>query len=210
MSWNDDAQYAQADQYLQNPGEGDKHVGVTFFWEEIPDEKASEEAGRPIFKSVEMCEIKVPGDKDNVICDRVKYMRPDPRKRFPVQYARHKAGEKVQVVGTLLREWGLIDRATAKSYEAVGIHTVEQLAGLSDSNAQGLRGSLTDRQKAKDFLAMAAGQAPIAQARAENEKLRAEIQALREMVEDMKAAPVSADPEAPKRRGRPPKQIAEE
>lgn len=200
MSWNDDSQYVKADQYLQNQAEGDRHVAATFFWEEIIDEAASEKEGRPIYQSVEMCEIRVPGDKDNVIRDRVKYMRPDPRKRFPQQYARFKAGEKVQVVGTLLVEWGLIDRATAKSYAAVGIHTVEQLAGLADSNTQGLRGSVADRQKARDFLAMAAGQAPIAQARAENEKLRAEIEALREMVEGMKGG---GEVEPPKRRGRP-------
>lgn len=202
-NWDDVSQYVAADQYLQNPMEGDKHVHAEFFWEEIRDEAASEKEGRPIFKSVEMCRIRVPGDKDNVIEDRVKYMSPDPRKRFPGQYARFKAGDAVQVVGTILREWGLIDRATAKSYEAMGIHTVEQLAGVSDANAAGVRGLIADKQKAIDFLEMAKGQAPLTQARAENAQLRAELQALREMVEEMRGGPVSLEPA--KRRGRPPK-----
>jgi hypothetical protein len=144
-------------------------------------------AGRPIFKQVEMCEIRY-GDKDNVVRDRVKSMHPDPRERFPGQYARFKAGEKTQIVGTLLREWGLIDRSMSKSYEAVGIFTVEQLAGLSDVNAQELRGSLADRQKAKDFLEMAKGHAPVAQARADLDRAQNEIRALRDELDAMKAA----------------------
>lgn len=144
-------------------------------------------AGRPIFKQVEMCEIRY-GDKDNIIRDRVKSMSPDPRQRFAAQYARFKAGEATQIIGTLLREWGLIDRTTSKSYEAVGIHTVEQLAGLSDVNAQQLRGSLADRQKARDFLEMAKGHAPVAQARAELERAQNEIRSLKDRLEALESA----------------------
>ena len=176
------AAFEQAYKYQQDPASGEKALHAEFYWEEIKDEVASVAEWRPIFKSVEMCEIRY-GDKDNIIRDRVKYMRPDPRQRFPVQYARFKAGEATQVVGTLLREWGLLDRASAKSYEAVGVFTVEQLSALSDTNAQQFRGSIADRQRARDFLAMAQGQAPIAQARAENEALRVELQALRESLE---------------------------
>ncbi len=163
----------------QNPESADRGLRVRFFFDEILDDVATKEMGRPIHKSVEMCEIRY-GDKDNIVVDRVKYMQPDPRQRFPVQYAQHLAGNKEQVVGTLLRKWGLIENALAKDYEAVGIMTVEQLAGLSDDLCKRYRGSLPDRQKARDFLAMAEGQAPIAAARAEIEALREEIRALRE------------------------------
>lgn len=204
--------FQQAYQLQNDQNAGDRALHVRFFFDEIKDDVASEKESRPIFKSVEMCEIRY-GDKDNVICDRVKYMHPDPRLRFAAQYARFKAGEATQVVGTLLRQWGLITMAEAKSYEAMEILTVEQLAGLSDTTAQQIRGSMTDRQKARDFLLMAAGQAPIAQARAENEALRRELQNLRDMVESMggraPAAP-AAEVKVRKKPGPKPKVKAEE
>ncbi len=169
--------FQQAYDFQENPEKGDRTLNVRFFYEELKDEAASVNEARPVFKSVEMCEIRY-GDKDNVVCDRVKYMKPDPRQRFPVQYARFKAGEATQVVGTLLRQWGLIASTDAKSYEAIGILTVEQLAALSDQNAQQVRGAIADRQKARDFLAMAQGQAPLSQARAEIEALKERLAAL--------------------------------
>jgi hypothetical protein len=199
---------AFSDLSKQGISDADRQLHVTFFYEEIPDPKKTEEMGRPIFKSVEMCSIKAPGDKDNIVVERVARMQPDPRMRFPAQYARFKAGEKVQIEGTLLRQWGLITPAEAKSYEAVDVYTVEQLAGLSDSICQQYRGSLADRQKARDFLDQAKGLEPAAAARAENQRLRSEIEALREAIASLGGKVPDAPPvstiAAPKRRGRPP------
>lgn len=184
---------------LQMAGEnsGDRLLGVRFYTEEVEDEAASAAEGRPVFKTVEMCEIRVPGDRHNIVRGRIKNMHPDPRRRFPEAYARFKAGDAVQVKGTLLREWGMISRSRAKEYEALGTYTVEQLAGMGDANVQGIRGALAERQKARDFLDVARGQAPLSQARAEIDALRSELQALKEQM--------SGVSEAPKRRGRPPK-----
>jgi hypothetical protein len=187
----------------QRTSEADRGLRVEFFYDEIPDAKKTEEMGRPMFRSVEMCSIKIPGDKDNQVVGRVEKMNPDPRKRFAALYRNWKAnGENKQVEGTLLRQWGLITPAEAKSYEAVEIFTVEQLAALSDATCQQYRGSVADRQKALDFLAQAKGLEPAAKARAENTALRAELDALKEQV----AAMAGGTPlDAPKRRGRPPK-----
>lgn len=193
---------AFSDLSRQGLSDEDKRLHVQFFYEEIPDAKKTAEMGRPIFKSVEMCEIRIPGDKDNVTVERVSRMQPDPRLRFPGQYARHKAGEAVQIEGTLLRQWGLITPAEAKSYEAIDVYTVEQLAGMSDATCQKHRGVLADRQKAKDWLDKAKGLEPVAQARSENERLRAENEALREAVAELGGN--VPEPREPKRRGRPP------
>ena len=177
-----DAGFAVALRYQNDPFGGDRSLAVRFFTDEIEDAAATATEGRPIFKSVEMCEIQVPGERDTTI-GRVKSMHPDPRDRFPEAYARWKRGETEQVVGTLLREWGLMPRARAKEYEALKIRTVEQLAGVSDTAAQDIRGSLADRQKARDFLEFSKGQAPLTQARAEMEVLRNELQAVKEIAE---------------------------
>jgi hypothetical protein len=190
--------------YQNNTDAADRCLAVQFTMEEVEDPKATALAGRPMFKSVEFCEIQVPGDRDCITKDKVHRMHPDPRLRFPVAYARFKAGHPSQLVGTPLLEWGMMPRSTAKSYAAAGIHTVEQLAGLSDANAQAIFGSVPDRQKARDFIKEAAGQAPLTEARAEMEKMRAEIQALRDQISESGKVPVEA-PAVPLKRkpGRP-------
>ena len=198
--------FSQAHQFTLDPSAGDRTLHVRFFYDEVQDDAATVREGRPIFKSVEMCEIRY-GDKDNIVVDRVKYMKPDPRMRFAAQYARFKAGEATQVEGTLLRQWGLITTAEARSYEAVGIVTVEQLAGLADTMTQGIRGSTADRQKARDFLAMTQGQDPLAQARAQIEALTQRLAAL----EGKAPAEISADmPEVKVRKKPGPKPKAQE
>jgi hypothetical protein len=196
----------------QGIAEADKTLRVDFFYDEIPDAKKTEEMGRPMFRSVEMCSIKIPGDKDNHIIGRVDRMNPDPRRRFAARYAHWKAGNATkEVEGTLLREWGLLDRAAVKSYEAVDVVTVEQLAGLSDATCQQYRGSLADRQRARDWLDKAKGLEPAAAARAENAALRSEIDALKEAIASLGGkVPEAPVPAVPKRRGRPPKVKPEE
>jgi hypothetical protein len=157
-------------------------------------------AGRPIYVSEEMIEIRTPGNKDNVIVQRVRKMEPDPRERFPAQYAKFKRGDEQQHVGTLLRKWGILDEGEALTYEAIGIFTVEQLAGMTDAACQEYRGSSADRQKARDWLDTVKGNAPAAAARAEAQKLRDEVRALRDELQSMKGASVT--PAKPARRGR--------
>lgn len=183
-----DEAFAQAIDMMGNHQAARGAIHVEFYTEEIPDEAATEAEGRPMFKTVEMCRKRVPGDRDNVVEERIKYMKPDPRKEYPVEYARFQAGEKIQAQGQLLRRWGLLDPSTVKGYESLGIITVENLAAVSDANASQVRGLLADRQKAQDFLAMAKGLQPASEARAEAEKLRAQMRALQEQIDDLKAA----------------------
>jgi hypothetical protein len=196
--------FEQTLQFQGDQNAADKHLAVRFSWDEVEDPVETAKQGRPIFKSVEFCEIRVPGDRDGIIKDRIKYMHPDPRERFPQAYAKFKAGDKQQVVGTPLREWQGLTRAQARSYEAANIFTVEQLASLGDNHAQTMFGSIGDRQKARDFLAQSAGQAPLTQARAEIEKMREEIRNLRDQVAGLPPRPVEDPTEPPRRKpGRP-------
>ena len=202
-----DEAFHKAIDYSRDQSAADRHLNVRFYMDELKDEAASAKERRPIYKSEEFCEIRT-GDKNSVVVERVRFMHPDPRERFPVQYARFKAGEAQQVVGTPLREWGRIDRSTARAYADLGVITVEQLAAVSDQNAKQVRGMLADRKTAQDYLEEMKGQAPLAEARAENEKLRDEMRALRDQVEALMAsspAPAATNGGAePKRRGRPP------
>lgn len=173
--------YEQALKYQKDPEAADRCLAVRFYTDEFEDAEATAKAGRPIYRTEECVEIQVPGSRD-VKMGRIKYMKPDPRKRFPEAYAKFKKGEQVQIVGTPLKQWGLITPAAAKTYGAAGIHSVEQLAALSDTNARELMGSIGDRQKARDYLAMTKGLEPAAEARAELEKAQAELATLRDVV----------------------------
>ena len=178
----DVSEFAKAAAYASDPQGADRGLYVRFFTDELKDEKASAEAGRPIFKSIEMCEIRF-GDRNNVVVDRVSKMDPDPRIRFAPQYAKFKAGEDIQVVGSLLREWGRMDRSTAKGYEAIKIYTVEALAALTDDQCKSMRGSMADRQMARDWLEQMGGVEIEAKLRAENDELRKKIDNLQAFVE---------------------------
>jgi len=80
--------------------------------------------------------------------------------------------------------------------KATGITTVEQLAELSDTNAQKFMGSFQLRQKAQAFLEAAAGDAANSKLAAELEKRDVEIAALKAQMEQI--IKVKAKPDSPK------------
>jgi hypothetical protein len=196
-----DAGFLEALKYQDDQAAGDRALAVRFYTDEFVDEVATKREGRPIYKTQECVEIRAPGSRD-VKMGRIKYMQPDPRIRFARAYANWKAGREVQVEGQLLRAWGFLTPARVKEYEAMHVHTVEQLAGLDDVHSQDIPGSLAERTKARDFLEMAKGAAPLAQARAETAKVKAELEALKEQVQAMLGEGRVEEP-PPKRRGRP-------
>jgi hypothetical protein len=144
----------------------DKRLHVVFHLHPQKNDAKSTEAGRPIFEETEYVRITVPGDKHNIV-DRPA--REDDRQRFPRQYAHFKSGAAGGVVGTPLSEWPAVTRSQVEELAFFHVKTVEQLANLSDGNAQHVGPILALREKARDWLAKAAGGAV-------ESKLRAEIQ----------------------------------
>lgn len=72
--------------------------------------------------------------------------------RFPKAWARFtKKGEKVKE-GWAIESWGAITRSLAETLKAMNVHTVEALAGLSDSAASNIMGGLKYRNLAKAAL----------------------------------------------------------
>lgn len=168
------------------PDVADARLRVEFEEVEFEDESESRKEGRPIFKTGHVCTVTVPGDKDNVITFRADKMDRDQWRRFGKRYEEWKRTRTNRVDGTLLRECGgLMSRARAREWEALNVFTVEELSNLSDANIQNMRGATLERQKARDFISTAKGQAPLAQARAENEKLKAQVSGLEERLSAM-------------------------
>lgn len=148
------------------------------------DEDESNKNARPIYKDVEFVKIVVPGDKQNQIHRPV---RPQDKQRFAKAYAAFKAGTQDQLTGTPLSEWSGIGRSQMEELKHFGVRTVEQLAALSDSNAQNIGPIMALRQRAKDYLEQAKGHAPLAQMRAELEKRDNIIETLQRQMKEQAA-----------------------
>lgn len=161
--------------------------------------------------NVEFVEIRVPGDRTMSTCEPVKDSH---RARFPKQYAAFKSGLNEQSIGTPIAVLFPNNPALVSDMQHAGVHTIQQLANLTDGNAQQLGPVLAFRKKAQEFLAAAKG----ADTAEQLAKRDAEIEALKVQMAELLAAkrqtvpaivaapePVGVEAEAPKRRGRPPK-----
>lgn len=173
-------------------------LNVSFYTEAVEFKAESEKAGRPVFKDVPFVRILVPADVTNII--ERKATKEDEQK-FPRAWARFKAEQTEGVEGMPLEQWPQITRSLLKELKYYEVHTVEQLAGLSDGQVARLGMGFTDyRNKAKAYLAAAAGTADVTAQAAENERLK-------QQMADLQAQIVALGTE--KKRGRPAKEEME-
>lgn len=138
------------------PQPGDETMLVRFVMQTLEDTRASEEAGRPIFKDVPFVEIMAPGDREIFS----ELANDDHKTRWPKQWEAFETRQNQDVVeGTPLSEWPGIARSTAEELKFFNIHTLEQLANVNDSNVQNFQGLGTLREKAKRYMSYAGVQA---------------------------------------------------
>lgn len=184
-----------------------------FYLRPKQNEDRTKAEGRPIFEMREYMRKQTPGDKDSIVdrpvteADKVLYQS---------RYTRFKAGQSQNSdSGTPLSAWGgLPPEEVASCRATAGIHTVEQLAGLSDGILQNFPpGYLKWRQAAQDFIKAAKSQSHVMQMRAELDEKDARITALEQMVRKLNtkldeladgngspAGLMAVEPEAPRRR----------
>ena len=191
-----EAEYGSTDLAMNNGRyHGDENLLVRFYTHPRKNEGKSREAGRPIFEETTYIEIMQPGNKDSIIKRPATRIDKD---RFAEHFRRFEA--KIQdeaIEGTLLEEWPGITRSQVMELAYLNIKTVEQLAAVSDSNAQNVMGISFLKEKAKKYL--------------ETSKEAATAEALAEMQAkyDALVEKMGAEPEAPKKRGRPKKKVEE-
>jgi len=150
-------------------------------------------AGKPVHDNVDYVNITIPGDRENIVdrpvmcCDK-KLLEPGAKltpmlacrarkgfderpmyeecdvHRFIDEFSAFRAGQEEQTVGTDLKLWPGIDRASVADLAFHHVYTVEQLAELNDSNT-GPR-FLALKTRAKEYLDRAAKDANKAQQQA--------------------------------------------
>src|SRR5262245_13166503 len=152
----------------------------------------SAESGRDVFDDVEYIRIVVPGERDGI--HRPATNRD--REEYPKQYAAFKANQSQDAAsGTPLSHVLWLKPSQVAEVAHYSCRTLEQLASMPDTSAQKFPGILSLRQKARDAIEVARGNAPIAQLRGEleeekraNGELRASLEALAAKVRELEKA----------------------
>lgn len=154
----------------QNRFADDAKLHVRFYTMPMINIGSSEAANRAIFEEIEMCEIMIPGDKNNIVHERVWYQT---IQRFPEKYRLFKEG-KSQVTGTPVGMLPFVTPSMVMEFKYFNIETVEQLAGMSDAAKQRFMGASEFSRRAQEWLNNLNSGATL---RAEMDKMRAAVEA---------------------------------
>lgn len=114
-----------------------------FFIKREPDQRTG------VIKEVEYVEI-------NVIGDRLSKRRPvvtdEHRARWGREYDAFKRGIELQLDGTGLAQWPVLDDTMISEFQRLGFRTVEHVAAATDSQIQNLQGGFGWRRAAQNFI----------------------------------------------------------
>lgn len=195
------------------PKNPDSGLYVEFFWHEAVDAWASREESNKQQRNVVVklpkapfIRIMVPGDKTSEWTGEVSEAL---KRRFPQQWMAWQINEGLidsvgDIPGWKLDEWDELEDDLKRELKHMRFQTVEQLAGASDKQIQGIgMGGLALRERAKVALRNKMG----AETRAALEAKDAETKALKEqmaaMQEQMAQLLAGQEKRGP---GRPPKE----
>lgn len=129
------------------------NISVRFYQDKMYMGFKSDQAGHPVYEDTDFVEITIPGDMNNVIqrpaTDRDK-------DQYKALFSRYKDGLEPSVEGTPLESWPRLTKASVANYKALGVHTVEHIAGMSDQVCNKVAmGAMADRTAAKAYMALA-------------------------------------------------------
>lgn len=193
----------------RNPDSG---LYVEFYMHEPIDSWGSMEKSREAQRKVVIklppqpfIRIMVPGDKTSIFETAVEesHKQRFPREWLAFQIQEGLIGGEEDIPGWKLTDWDELSEDAVRELQYLRFQTVEQLAGASDKQIQGIgMGGIGLREKARVALRNRMGdetRAALEAKSAETEALKAEMAEMREMMAAMMA-------NQEKRPGRPPKE----
>jgi hypothetical protein len=177
---------------MVNPNE-DTRLIVTFENFPVLNEAKSKEANRPIYEDMEVCRIRMGGDRLQAPVfpawaeapgggeNAEGYIVPMTyAQKYAEQYRKFKAGEVQTKEGTPIEALTFLSAAKVKELKALNIYTAESLASLEGASLKSLgQGGLEWKTKAKAYLDNAAGSAVVVKQASEIEFLKQQIEELR-------------------------------
>lgn len=128
----------------------------------------------------------------------VRKVTPEDRARFSERYQAFLKGEEVPADGTPISQCAFATPADVSACKAERIFTLEQLVETPDERLQRAR-LVNFKYQANDWIKSQQRHGYVAELREEINRLKAQVEMLKER------QPSVETPEAPKRRGRPPK-----
>ena len=127
-----------------------ENLNIRFYRDKFLMGYASEAAGHPVYEDRDFIEINIPGDMNNVI---QRPVTDRDTQQFAAAYARYKEGLEPSVEGVPLQAWSRLTPAQVANYKALGVKTVENVAGMSDQVCNKVAmGAMADRTAAKAYL----------------------------------------------------------
>jgi hypothetical protein len=193
---------------------------VSFRFEAMESPAASRAQGRKVFDRVLMMRNHYPGSRDTLDRELLRFREGSdaptvvdedlwPEYRAVAESWMDKQGAAANGTPLALLNF---DVAQIAELRAAGLGSVEMLAEVPDSALRNFPGARGMRDRATAYLDAQKGAAPLAKVQAENDAMRAELEALRQELRAAVAARQVEDDDdaepAPKRRGRPPRQEA--
>jgi hypothetical protein len=196
------------DQIILRTADGN---ACSFWWDTAKNEVASKSAGRAIHDKVLMMKIFKPGDRDSQPHFMVERHFSDGSKKLfngetkgpngqmlrgpwreimadQLKAWEMQTGDAGALNGTPLAELQVIDIAMAANLKAIGIHTLEALAEVPDSQLHNIgHNGRVLRDQAKNFLLAAAGNAPLAKMTADLAERDSKIEELQRQVAELAA-----------------------
>jgi hypothetical protein len=153
----------------------DAKLMVRFEMRAVKHEFNSIKEGRPIFVDIPYIYVITPGSRDVMAAEAT----PDYQRRFKRQWDAFISREAAPESGTPLSEVTWLTKSQVAEMQAMNIKTVEHLVNLPDSLANGVMGYHQIKDRARRFLAAAAGEAPMLamEAKLKERDLRLEEQA---------------------------------
>lgn len=139
-----------------NPRNPDELMSVEFYWHEPVDIKFMEETGK--IKRLERrvyVRIQRPGDQTSIIETPA---REDHKQRWPQKWLYFQMQEGLadhgkNIPGWSIDDWSELDADQRKLLKFLNFHVVEQIAGASDAQVQGIgMGGLGLRERARHAL----------------------------------------------------------
>lgn len=148
--------------------------------------KASEDAKRPVYEDRVYLELRIVGNRGDVVIHEAKE---EHKQRFPEAWAAYQAGHETPHDGTPLTSWPRMTPAMVANLRGLNVFTIEELASLPDIALQkiGMDGMklradaqqyLENAMRTADFEAMDTLQA-------QNETMAAQLKALSEQLAAM-------------------------
>jgi hypothetical protein len=186
----------------------DSRLIVTFENFPVLNETKSKEANRPVYEDMEVCRIRMGGDRLNapvfpawaeapggVENEDGYIVQMTYAEKYADQYAKFKKGEAQTKDGTPIEALTFLTPARIKEFKALNVYTAEALAGLDGQNLKSLgNGGLDYKTKAQAYLDNAAGSANVTRLASENEELKQQLAEMQKEREQYTAtARVSSD-----------------